>query len=149
MYAIRRLMQGSQLTPKAPLGNNARPVQPLHHRTVRTNINFNKQGMPVGFSQRFCLPLSPSSPIPTSVPPHTYHSFSNMMFIPPFMSIPRYPFTHLFCQWHKFQIAPYIKQEWIRSFILSILVTPSHPSQHSHYCSMSSYFIRLFFHPTL
>ncbi|XP_046970863.1 carbonic anhydrase-related protein 10 isoform X1 [Vanessa cardui] len=47
MYAIRRLMQGSQLTPKAPLGNNARPVQPLHHRTVRTNINFNKQGMPV------------------------------------------------------------------------------------------------------
>lgn len=47
MYAIRRLMQGSQLTPKAPLGNNARPVQPLHHRTVRTNINFNKQGLPV------------------------------------------------------------------------------------------------------
>ncbi|KAF9801616.1 hypothetical protein SFRURICE_018026, partial [Spodoptera frugiperda] len=45
MYALRQLMQGSQLTPKAPLGNNARPVQPLHHRTVRTNINFNKQGL--------------------------------------------------------------------------------------------------------
>lgn len=47
MYALRRLMQGSQLSPKAPLGNNARPVQPLHHRTVRTNINFNKLGLPV------------------------------------------------------------------------------------------------------
>ncbi|XP_063366412.1 carbonic anhydrase-related protein 10-like [Cydia amplana] len=44
MYALRRLMQGSDVSPKAPLGNNARPTQPLHHRTVRTNINFNKQG---------------------------------------------------------------------------------------------------------
>ncbi|GBP42472.1 Carbonic anhydrase-related protein 10 [Eumeta japonica] len=43
MYALRRLMQGSQLTPKAPLGNNARPAQPLYFRTVRTNINFSKQ----------------------------------------------------------------------------------------------------------
>lgn len=33
-------MQGSEDAPKAPLGNNARPLQPLHHRTVRTNINF-------------------------------------------------------------------------------------------------------------
>lgn len=33
-------MQGSEQTPKAPLGNNARPLQPLHHRTVRTNIDF-------------------------------------------------------------------------------------------------------------
>lgn len=33
-------MQGSQEAPKAPLGNNARPLQPLHHRTIRTNINF-------------------------------------------------------------------------------------------------------------
>jgi hypothetical protein len=33
-------MQGSEHTPKAPLGNNARPLQPLHHRTVRTNIDF-------------------------------------------------------------------------------------------------------------
>ncbi|KAK6625858.1 hypothetical protein RUM43_006157 [Polyplax serrata] len=33
-------MQGSEETPKAPLGNNARPLQNLHHRTVRTNIDF-------------------------------------------------------------------------------------------------------------
>lgn len=35
-------MQGSEQTPKAPLGNNARPLQQLHHRTIRTNIDFNK-----------------------------------------------------------------------------------------------------------
>lgn len=35
-------MQGSETTPKAPLGNNARPVQNLHHRTVRTNIDFKR-----------------------------------------------------------------------------------------------------------
>jgi hypothetical protein len=40
LYALRRLMQGSVEAPKAPLGNNARPLQPLHHRTVRTNIDF-------------------------------------------------------------------------------------------------------------
>lgn len=42
LYALRRLMQGSEQTPKAPLGNNARPVQSLHHRTVRTNIDFKQ-----------------------------------------------------------------------------------------------------------
>ncbi|KAL7031339.1 hypothetical protein ACKWTF_006966 [Chironomus riparius] len=42
LYALRRLMQGSEQTPKAPLGNNARPLQPLHHRTIRTNIDFAK-----------------------------------------------------------------------------------------------------------
>lgn len=40
LYALRKLMQGSAEIPKAPLGNNARPLQPLHHRTVRTNIDF-------------------------------------------------------------------------------------------------------------
>lgn len=43
LYALRRLMQGSEQAPKAPLGNNARPLQPLHHRTVRTNIDFHNQ----------------------------------------------------------------------------------------------------------
>ncbi|ALC49720.1 CG1402 [Drosophila busckii] len=43
LYQLRRLMQGSESTPKAPLGNNARPVQSLHHRTVRTNIDFKRQ----------------------------------------------------------------------------------------------------------
>lgn len=42
LYALRRLMQGSEQTPKAPLGNNARPIQNLHHRTVRTNIDFKQ-----------------------------------------------------------------------------------------------------------
>lgn len=42
LYALRRLMQGPEESPKAPLGNNARPVQNLHHRTVRTNIDFKQ-----------------------------------------------------------------------------------------------------------
>ncbi|XP_043279617.1 carbonic anhydrase-related protein 10 [Venturia canescens] len=43
LYVLRRLMQGPPSTPKAPLGNNARPLQGLHHRTVRTNLDFRKQ----------------------------------------------------------------------------------------------------------
>jgi len=35
-------MQGPESTPKAPLGNNSRPLQSLHYRTVRTNIDFAK-----------------------------------------------------------------------------------------------------------
>lgn len=42
LYQLRKLMQGSEEAPKAPLGNNARPIQPLHQRTIRTNINFKK-----------------------------------------------------------------------------------------------------------
>lgn len=42
-------MQGSESTPKAPLGNNARPVQNLHHRTVRTNIDFKKTKVSLSF----------------------------------------------------------------------------------------------------
>jgi hypothetical protein len=41
LYALRRLMQGPEETPKAPLANNVRPLQPLHHRTIRTNIDFD------------------------------------------------------------------------------------------------------------
>lgn len=40
LYHLRLLMQGPEESPKAPLGNNARPIQPLHQRTIRTNINF-------------------------------------------------------------------------------------------------------------
>ncbi|KAF4523272.1 hypothetical protein B566_EDAN006895 [Ephemera danica] len=40
LYALRKLMQGPEESPKAPLGNNVRPLQPLYHRTVRTNIDF-------------------------------------------------------------------------------------------------------------
>ncbi|XP_057321248.1 carbonic anhydrase-related protein 10 isoform X1 [Microplitis mediator] len=42
LYALRRLMQGTKDIPKAPLGNNGRPIQLLHHRTIRTNIDFRK-----------------------------------------------------------------------------------------------------------
>ncbi|XP_073994667.1 carbonic anhydrase-related protein A isoform X1 [Rhodnius prolixus] len=48
LYALRQLKQGSEKTPKAPLGNNARPLQPLHHRTVRTNIDFQSSETPSG-----------------------------------------------------------------------------------------------------
>ncbi|GLV35498.1 Carbonic anhydrase-related protein A [Carabus blaptoides fortunei] len=43
LYALRKLMQGPEIAPKAPLGNNARPVQDLHHRTIRTNIDFHNR----------------------------------------------------------------------------------------------------------
>ncbi|PBC34865.1 Carbonic anhydrase-related protein [Apis cerana cerana] len=44
LLALRQLMQGDKDHPNAPLGNNFRPPQPLHHRPVRTNIDFNVQG---------------------------------------------------------------------------------------------------------
>nr|XP_027232444.1 LOW QUALITY PROTEIN: carbonic anhydrase-related protein 10-like [Penaeus vannamei] len=40
LYALRQLMQGDQALPKARMANNFRPVKALHHRTVRTNIDF-------------------------------------------------------------------------------------------------------------
>ncbi|XP_076669984.1 carbonic anhydrase-related protein A isoform X3 [Andrena cerasifolii] len=43
LYALRKLMQGPVATPKAPLGNNSRPLQDLHYRTIRTNIDFRKR----------------------------------------------------------------------------------------------------------
>jgi len=59
LYALRRLMQGPEETPKAPLANNVRPLQPLHHRTIRTNIDFdgkNHQVSPFGpFSATICV----------------------------------------------------------------------------------------------
>ncbi|XP_012265017.2 carbonic anhydrase-related protein 10 [Athalia rosae] len=44
LQELRKLMQGDARHPKAPLGNNYRPPQPLHHRPVRTNIKFHHQG---------------------------------------------------------------------------------------------------------
>lgn len=43
LISLRTLMQGDKRHSKAPLGNNFRPTQPLHHRSVRTNIDFNIQ----------------------------------------------------------------------------------------------------------
>ncbi|KAE8745317.1 hypothetical protein FOCC_FOCC008002 [Frankliniella occidentalis] len=42
LLALRRLMQGTIATPKAPLGNNFRGPQSLHNRPLRTNIDFRK-----------------------------------------------------------------------------------------------------------
>ncbi|CAB0041881.1 unnamed protein product, partial [Trichogramma brassicae] len=44
LRSLRELKQGDKRHPKAPLGNNFRPPQPLHHRPVRTNIDFNIEG---------------------------------------------------------------------------------------------------------
>lgn len=43
-------MQGPVSTPKAPLGNNSRPLQDLHYRTIRTNIDFRKVNCSLLFS---------------------------------------------------------------------------------------------------
>jgi len=42
LHALRELKQGDAESPKAPLGNNYRPPLPLHHRAVRTNIDFQR-----------------------------------------------------------------------------------------------------------
>ncbi|XP_032454442.1 uncharacterized protein LOC100122669 isoform X1 [Nasonia vitripennis] len=46
LRSLRELRQGDMRHPKAPLGNNFRPPQPLHHRPVRTNIDFNSEHGP-------------------------------------------------------------------------------------------------------
>ncbi|GFR20378.1 carbonic anhydrase-related protein 10 [Trichonephila clavata] len=42
LYILRKLMQGAENNPKAPLGNNFRPPLPLNQRVVRTNIDFRR-----------------------------------------------------------------------------------------------------------
>ncbi|OAD58643.1 Carbonic anhydrase-related protein 10 [Eufriesea mexicana] len=54
LYALRKLMQGPMSTPKAPLGNNSRPLQDLHYRTIRTNIDFRKVNCSLLFSSSSC-----------------------------------------------------------------------------------------------
>ncbi|XP_047358161.1 carbonic anhydrase-related protein 10-like isoform X1 [Vespa velutina] len=43
LHALRQLYQGDMKHPNAKLGNNIRPIQPLHHRPIRTNIDFSVQ----------------------------------------------------------------------------------------------------------
>nr|XP_042912727.1 carbonic anhydrase-related protein 10 [Parasteatoda tepidariorum] len=43
LYILRKLMQGAENNPKAPLGNNFRPPLPLNQRVVRTNIDFRRR----------------------------------------------------------------------------------------------------------
>ncbi|XP_018024982.1 carbonic anhydrase-related protein 10 [Hyalella azteca] len=40
LLALRQLYQGDRTLPKTKMANNFRPVKALHHRTVRTNIDF-------------------------------------------------------------------------------------------------------------
>ncbi|KAI1291094.1 putative carbonic anhydrase-like protein 2 [Halotydeus destructor] len=42
-YALRKLMQGEQESPKAPLGNNFRPIQNTNSRVIRTSIDFKRK----------------------------------------------------------------------------------------------------------
>jgi hypothetical protein len=51
-------MQGPEETPKAPLANNVRPLQPLHHRTIRTNIDFDGKSHQVSFGLGAFSPFS-------------------------------------------------------------------------------------------
>ena len=40
MFELRKLKRGDEINPKSPLSRNTRPLQPLHSRTIRTNIAF-------------------------------------------------------------------------------------------------------------
>ncbi|KAK2180651.1 hypothetical protein NP493_433g02011 [Ridgeia piscesae] len=40
LATMRGLLQNEEGRPKVPMENNCRPPAPLHHRAVRTNINF-------------------------------------------------------------------------------------------------------------
>ncbi|XP_066990047.1 carbonic anhydrase-related protein 10-like [Macrobrachium rosenbergii] len=40
LHGLRQVRQGSKNTPKAKMVNNFRPTQQLHHRPLRTNIDF-------------------------------------------------------------------------------------------------------------
>lgn len=42
LYLLRKVMQGDQDNPKAPLWNNFRPTQPPNNRVVYTNIDFKR-----------------------------------------------------------------------------------------------------------
>jgi hypothetical protein len=50
MHTLRKIMQGDSDLPKAPLGNNFRPVQTLNQRFLRTNIDFRKSPVCAKFS---------------------------------------------------------------------------------------------------
>ncbi|KAF8791586.1 hypothetical protein HNY73_006428 [Argiope bruennichi] len=43
LFALRRLMQGDERNPKAPLADNFRPTLDLNQRSIRTNIEFRRK----------------------------------------------------------------------------------------------------------
>lgn len=40
LMLMREVMLGDKDNPKASMQNNKRPIMPVHHRPIRTNINF-------------------------------------------------------------------------------------------------------------
>lgn len=72
LLALRQLMQGDERQPNERLGDNFRPPQPLHHRPVRTNIDFN-----VKVTQRRLRPAIAGSDC-------LNHSFSFFFLLSPF-----------------------------------------------------------------
>ncbi|CAL4179435.1 unnamed protein product, partial [Meganyctiphanes norvegica] len=44
LHSLRQLQQGSQMMPKGRMVNNYRATQQLHHRSLRTNIDFTNSG---------------------------------------------------------------------------------------------------------
>ncbi|KAG0427474.1 hypothetical protein HPB47_025488, partial [Ixodes persulcatus] len=61
LFATRKLMQGDSFHPKAPLGNNFRPTQPLHGRVVRTNIDMRNEDCPGMQTNKFYQGKQPSA----------------------------------------------------------------------------------------
>ncbi|CAN8012339.1 unnamed protein product [Ixodes pacificus] len=61
LFATRKLMQGDSFHPKAPLGNNFRPTQPLHGRVVRTNIDMRNEDCPGMQTNKFYQGKPPSA----------------------------------------------------------------------------------------
>ena len=64
IYSLRKIMQGDSETPKAPLGNNFRPIQPLNQRYIRTNIDFTRKQVSRVVS--LCVSLDHFGPLPLS-----------------------------------------------------------------------------------
>jgi len=51
LYTLRKLNQGDVADPRAPLGANFRPIQPLNGRTIRTNIFLSPTSDPNSINQ--------------------------------------------------------------------------------------------------
>ncbi|GFY71080.1 carbonic anhydrase-related protein 10 [Trichonephila inaurata madagascariensis] len=58
LYILRKLMQGDERNPKAPLGNNFRPPLPLNRRALRSNINFIRQDVSHLINKSICIVTS-------------------------------------------------------------------------------------------
>lgn len=53
LWSLRNLRRGSKDAQIGPLADNSRPTQNISNRTVRTNINFKKLGLPDDVSHKY------------------------------------------------------------------------------------------------